>query len=339
MRLRTLALLLPICCVVVLVRAQDPHFSQFTMSPVFNNPAQSGYFEGSYRVNLNYRNQWNSITTPFLTFLGGLDMPVVRKRPGRDFWGAGLYLLRDKAGDGGYGITGASLSGAYFRSLSYKKENYLSLGLSLAPVENSIDFDRLQFPDQYDGTQYNPGIPHGEYYGREWTYYLDISMGLLWTLKEANGRDYSLGLSVFHLNQPNHSLLKDQLIPLQIRWQLQGNMSYPLNPDWILQPCFYYQRQDKHPELMVGSLIRYEKWATPITETVLYGGLSTRVNDAAIVILGLEFEDLNIGLSYDINYSRLRKASYLKGGMEIAIQYIFNKPQSLLKRDVTCPIF
>ncbi|MHC1707833.1 MAG: PorP/SprF family type IX secretion system membrane protein [Bacteroidales bacterium] len=321
------------------IQGQDPHFSQFNMAPLYLNPAQSGFFDGSCRISLNYRNQWNSITTPFRTFLGGVDLPVIRKRPGKDFFGAGLYFLRDKAGDGGYGITAAAISGAWFRSLSYKNEHYLGIGISMAPVENSIDFNKLRFPDQYDGTQYNPGITHGEYYGREWTYYFDLSLGLLWSLQQPDGKKYALGFTVFHVNQPDHSLLKNYTIPLSIRYQLQGNLTWPLENDWVLQPAFYYQNQDRHPEFIIGSMIRYEKWATPITETVLYGGIATRYKDAVILTAGFEFEDLNIGISYDINYSSLKKASYLKGGMEIGIQYIFNKPQGSLKRDVTCPIF
>jgi type IX secretion system PorP/SprF family membrane protein len=318
---------------------QDPHFSQYRMAPVYLNPAQSGFFDGTVRVCLDYRNQWNSITTPFLTFLGGVDMPIIRKVPGKDFWGAGLHFLRDKAGDGGYGITAASLSASWLHSLSYRQEHYVGLGLSFTPTENSIDFDRLKFPDQYDGTQYNPGISHGEYYGREWTYYFDLSLGALWILNQQDGKKYSLGISAFHLNRPDHSLLKSQSLPLHTRWQLQGSLSWPLENDWVVEPYAYYQNQDRHSESIIGCNLRYERWATPLTETVLYGGLATRIKDAAIINVGMEFEDLNIGLSYDINYSKLRKASYLKGGVEIAIQYIFNKPQGALQRDVTCPIF
>ncbi len=41
--------------------AQDPRFSQFFSAPQLLNPALTGVFDGEYRVNINYRNQWNSI--------------------------------------------------------------------------------------------------------------------------------------------------------------------------------------------------------------------------------------------------------------------------------------
>lgn len=323
----------------VSVIGQDPHFSQGNMAPVYTNPAQTGFFDGSYRIGLNYRNQWNAVTTPFVSYLTGIDLHLTRKRQGKNFAGAGMYIIRDKAGDGGYGITAASLSASYFHALSRKEKHYLGLGIAVSPAENSINFDKFHYPNQFDGSQYDPGINHGEQYGREWNYYVDISMGLFWSLTKADDRSYSLGFSMFHINQPDISLLKNQRNLLNIRWSLQGNTNYPIHHDWDLIPYFTFQHQSIHRELMLGGLLKYKKWSTPTLETVIFGGIATRWNDAAIFTAGIEYEYLNLGLSYDVNYSSLRKASYLRGGFELSLQYIFNKPQGILKREVTCPIF
>jgi hypothetical protein len=56
------------------LQAQDIHWSQFQSSPLNLNPALSGFFDGDYRFVLNHRNQWKSVTTPYNTFSGSIDM-------------------------------------------------------------------------------------------------------------------------------------------------------------------------------------------------------------------------------------------------------------------------
>ena len=60
------------------LKAQDIHFSQFYNAPLTVNPALTGRIPGSYRVVINYRNQWpyqfdkaTSFSTPAISF----DMP------------------------------------------------------------------------------------------------------------------------------------------------------------------------------------------------------------------------------------------------------------------------
>jgi hypothetical protein len=55
--------------VVVVVAAQDSHFSQFFSSPLTLNPAFTGKFFGTYRVAGNYRNQWPTINNAFTSAL------------------------------------------------------------------------------------------------------------------------------------------------------------------------------------------------------------------------------------------------------------------------------
>jgi hypothetical protein len=57
------------------------------------------------------------------------------------------------------------------------------------------------------------------------------------------------------------------------------------------------------------------------TEDVLifYGGLLWRVNDAIIPIVKIDYNDLTFGMSYDMNLSKLKAASNIRGGFEISI--------------------
>ena len=58
---------------VLIIRAQDPNFSQFFASPLTLNPALTGKFDGSVRVAGNYRNQWPTIENAFITKTVSLD--------------------------------------------------------------------------------------------------------------------------------------------------------------------------------------------------------------------------------------------------------------------------
>ncbi len=321
------------------VMAQDPHYSQYFLSPVYTNPANTGLFSGKYRFTMNYRNQWSSVTTPYTTMSGGVDMPLTRKRNGKNYYGGGLTLMRDKAGDGGYGFIEGMVSGSYFFSLNKRYAHYLGAGLMIGAAETSVDYDRLRFPDQYNGSYYDPDLPHYELFGQGRRTYADLSAGLVWSLSLPRSESYYLGFSVFHLNKPDQSLLEGYHAPLDPRWSVQAAMTYPFSNNWDLLPSIYYDRQGKHRECIAGVMGKYDKYSTPTVATILYAGLYTRWNDAAIMVVGLEYQYVNVGISYDINYSKLRKASYFRGGLELGLQFILQKPQGQMKRDVTCPIF
>jgi Type IX secretion system membrane protein PorP/SprF len=54
---------------------------------------------------------------------------------------------------------------------------------------------------------------------------------------------------------------------------------------------------------------------------VYFGGMY-RWNDAVIPVLKLNIYNLGVGLSYDINISKLKTASQWRGGFEFTLGYI-----------------
>ena len=104
MRLRIRRALLPLLVLVAAgpITAQvDPHFSQYYVYPSWLNPALTGIFDGQYRVSGVYRSQWGSITTPFTTY-GATGEITTEKNIN-----VGVSILKQTAGDGGYGYTTA----------------------------------------------------------------------------------------------------------------------------------------------------------------------------------------------------------------------------------------
>src|SRR5678815_5007499 len=76
------ALFLSACALVLAPCAftQDLHFSQFYNSPLITNPANTGFIpDGDFRLGINYRNQWASVTAfPYKTMSAFGDMQTMQ---------------------------------------------------------------------------------------------------------------------------------------------------------------------------------------------------------------------------------------------------------------------
>src|SRR6187549_1918608 len=92
-----LLLIAALTCFVFESQGQDPHFSQFFEAPLLRNPSLAGLFAGDIRLQTVYRNQWQSVTTPYQTSSVNFEykQPIGK---GNDFITTGLQILFDKAG-------------------------------------------------------------------------------------------------------------------------------------------------------------------------------------------------------------------------------------------------
>src|ERR1700733_8268805 len=148
-------------CLCNHVKSQDMHFSQFFEAPLLRNPSLAGLFTGDIRMQMVYRDQWNSITNAYKTgsFNVEYKMPVGK---GDDFLTTGLEVLYDKAGTAGLTTTNILPALNYHKSLSGNKTTYLSFGFMGGLVQKSIDRSKITTNAQYDGTAFNPALADGE---------------------------------------------------------------------------------------------------------------------------------------------------------------------------------
>ena len=59
-------------------QAQDIHWSQFNDNPVFQNPGNTGNFNGDVRFVGNFRDQWRAVSVPYQTLsLSGEPQPAL----------------------------------------------------------------------------------------------------------------------------------------------------------------------------------------------------------------------------------------------------------------------
>ncbi|MCF8450442.1 MAG: PorP/SprF family type IX secretion system membrane protein [Taibaiella sp.] len=322
--------------------AQDIHFSQFDMAPLVVNPAFTGMFDGQARVGGIYRDQWRSVTVPYVTFGAHADMPLYVDNSG-GYLAGGIQVFNDKAGDGNFQNFSGLLSVAYHKMLG---RGDLAVGLQGGYAQKSIDLSRLYFGDEaINGTfangtsaEWNLGI------GNSVSYYL-VNAGVSYAGAPSDNFNYVIGVAANNINQPNDALLKKQTstVGLDMRITGQAGLSIRTNERFFLRPAVLYQTQSSASEIVAGNEFLYHVGNEPgftNFSTAVFMGLWYRTTDAAIISAGVEFKGVRIGLAYDYNISTLNSASNGNGGFEIAVRYIAPYPMKFAgKRVIPCTRF
>lgn len=320
------------------VWGQDIHFSQFESSPLNLSPAQTGSFDNDFRAVINHRNQWQSVTVPYLTIAAsfeGKTFAISSIKP--DFLAFGLLLNADKAGDGNFGTTQLKFSTAYHHQFKDNLIQSLAFGLNTGYNYQSIDYTKFYFGSQYNGFQYDENTYSGEVFKNNKLSYWDFSTGLQIT-GELDTIGFTFGIVYNHLNRPQQSFndISDSKLDGKFNTYLFGN--WKLNTNNYFLPSIVYYRQGVLNETDIGGIFKHH--TQQLSFPNIYFGGWIRWKDAAIIKAGFDYRNITFGLSYDINFSKLYVASHGNGGYEISIIYQFDRT---IKSDVPylhhCPVF
>lgn len=91
-----------LCCLFSLMSAvlcaQDIHWSQFEYAPLQLHPAQTGLFNGNYRVAANYRSQWFDVPVAYRTVAVSFDAHLLPFQLENDVWGLGVSFFSRSGG-------------------------------------------------------------------------------------------------------------------------------------------------------------------------------------------------------------------------------------------------
>ena len=313
-------------------KAQDIHFSQYYNSPLQLNPAHAGGF-GKIQAILNYKDQWKSVAgVPFRTYGGSVDCSITRKKWKKSYMGVGVFFFSDKAGDGSMGTTEGSLSVASFKKLD--KRNSLSGGLQFGFAQRSVNFSAFTWDNQYDGMNYNSSTPAAENFGASKFLIMDVGLGAVWNFDKDeqyttanNAFKAKAGLAVFHLNRPRYTFLGNGNERQFMKFVFHSSTAIGIkNTRGTIIPSFIVFKQGPQKEITFGGVYKYllkrdSKITGYIKSSYLYFGAHYRWRDAIIASMHFDVGNLGFGFSYDINTSKLRTASTLKGGFEISVRF------------------
>lgn len=333
------------CCIVVFYIqllcvfeqesiAQEFHFSQFQSSPATLNPALTGAFDGNFRLSGIQRSQWASITVPFQTIGFAGDMRNLLNISGA---GAGLSVYTSKAGDSGFGITMMSLALAYSKKIMGDSTLSISLGMQAGAFQQKINYANLQFDNQYNGYRYDGALSTGENFSRNNTISPVLSAGF--TLNYVNNERKKLvgGASMYNITGADQSFIQTGAVRQASRMNLHLSGTLKISDKIDLQPALLVAKQGTFREIITGSALKYIFSESIYNYIAMSGGAWTRVQDAGFITIGLEYNSLSAGVSYDVNYSSLRTASRARGGFEFSVTYILRKiPVPVVKHKV-CP--
>ena len=308
--------------------SQDPVFSQFYATPLQLNPAFAGTTVAP-RITLNHRSQWIQIEGGFRTYAATYEQSIENLNSG-----FGLILLTDNAMNGVYRTNQFSV--VYGYRLKFNDHLFIKFGTEVGMIQNSLDWDRLQFGDQIDPRdgfvdRFGNSFETGEIRPAELSKaMLDISAGLL-----VYGNNFYGGISLKHLNQPDESFLEINQnltagLPLrlslqagmEISWLKGNNQKYPS----FISPNVLYVQQAGIGQINVGAYA---------ATGMVFGGLWYRQTfsnvDAAIALIGMRYSSLKMGYSFDFTLSKLA-AGNPGGTHEISLTLNLDESQRVKQR-------
>jgi type IX secretion system PorP/SprF family membrane protein len=307
-------------------KAQDHMYSQFFNSPLYLNPALNGQFEGDFRMNLIYRNQWASLPGTLSYITASLDYNVPQ-------FGGGLGLMVTRSSEGSAYLIKNSASGLYSYSVG-SDDFVLSFGLQGGVTNRTIDWSKLIFSDQIDQ---NIGIIPGQTSSAEMPafnnkYYFDSGAGVSLTLNRL-----LIGGALQHINRPNESFTGSKVI-LPMRSVMHVSYRLPLdsygNEDdedgsYIIPSVVVYN-QAKVTSINAG--LQYKKRS--INAGLWYRSSGSTGQEAFVVSLIFDLfinreggEKLRFGISHDANQSKTNYTNST-GSTEGSLGYETTLPKS-----------
>ncbi|TAH40322.1 MAG: type IX secretion system membrane protein PorP/SprF [Bacteroidetes bacterium] len=309
--------------------AQDAHFSQFNTTPLQINPAQTGVFDGTFRLSNNYRTQWSGLGKGYSTIHVAADAPLGKGKLGTNFFGVGLLIYQDKAGSAGFSNTVIEASASYVAAMDNDANHYFAIGFQAGLNQMGLDLSKTTWDSQWNGDAFDPTLPSQDLVQLEQFTYLDFNGGVLYYYVPDGINSISLGASIAHIGSPNVSFYARQETPLRSKISVHGSSEISLtseNITWI-NPRFLVSLQGKQKEIIVGALVKnkiqikseYTKYKK---EAFFSLGALYRVQDALILATRFDYYKFGLGISYDINTSGLRKLTGSASAWEFNLSFI-----------------
>ena len=292
--------------------AQDPNFSQFFSSPLNINPAPTANINADWRAIANFRDQWIGPASPYATGTISYDSKVLQKKiPNVEYdgniLGLGGMLMYDKAMAGVVKSTYASMDISYKVKLSSGPVKHMfGAGFGAIYGYRRIDFNGIDFEEQFTGYGFNTNLPTGESSLSEMKPYFSVSTGLIYSITSQNS-NLDIGVAAFHINKPKQTFLQDEKQYLPIRKVAHANFETFLSESVVLSIDGIYQSQSTAKYYSVGGALGYYLPQNP--DFLLNAGMWYWSANALVPYIGLAYKDYQFGFSYDVTMSKLKQAT------------------------------
>ena len=285
--MRRLFAVLAIFSITFAVAQQDPQYSQYMFNKLAFNPAVAGSND-AICLGLLYRSQWVDFEGAPTTGVFNVDAPI-----GQTF-AIGASVMFDEIG---FDQTlEAKLALAARPRIGSGR---LGIGVSLGFMQKTLDGD-WRFNDPND-----PLIPLNS---ESASVFPDIGAGLYYYTNKL-----FIGASASHLSEAE--IEYDNITSTTARhyFGLIG-YTFDLSPSWGLAPSVLVKSDEAETQVDIN--------ARAIYNNRFWGGVSYRLEDAIVAMIGFNISDFRLGYSYDFTTSEIN--DYSNGTHEITLGYCFN---------------
>lgn len=277
------------------VRAQDDvQLSQYFLGMGYYNPAYAGT-TGDLNMLGFFRQQWIGMPQAGTSFFVIADMPLTF---GKTNHGIGLVVNTESIGL--YQNTKVAFQYAYKQKLF---GGTLSVGLQGGIFNKTFDGTKVYIPESDYHQQEDEAIPRTSIQAMT----LDVNAGVYYTHKH-----FYVGFGATHLTSPEMQFEENAYTYLSTGLNLTGGYNIQFNnPLYELQPSVFLKTDMQTFQADITARMVYNK--------MFNGGLSWRVNESVVVLLGATFGRLQVGYAYDFPTTAILKAS--TGSHEVVVRY------------------
>jgi type IX secretion system PorP/SprF family membrane protein len=275
---------------------QDPQFTQYMFNTLYYNPAYAGV-EGITKLTAIHRSQWLGYQPTYggggapTTQIISVSSPIFKLNSG-----FGGYIVNDKLGP--QNNLEAQASYAYHLGI---KESKLSIGVRLGIYSQTINFDLYNPTDKND--------PLLQAAGKESQIRPDLAVGVFFRQEK-----YYAGISFDHLIKSQFDFGLNQRNALDPHLYFTGGYFYDVNFDLRFQFTGLVKTDLTKTSFDLGGLAYFKD--------TMWGGLSFRQSEAAILLLGYSFlKDKSLKLGYALDYVIKDQAAKQPTSHEFMLSY------------------
>lgn len=295
------------------------------LDPMLFNPAYSGFFDGTGRFGVVYRNQWATVSKPFQTLSATAEFSLMRSNRTMNGLSAGVCISTDHEGTLSYGSTSAVLVMSYFQSLDRNGNNILSAAVEAGGGQIGFSTEGIEMDDP------------SEQFGRTRASYPTLGAGVAWFWQVNDVLYTKAGVAMRNINEPDISYLGVSDVRLARRLTAYARAEWRAVPQWGVLPVLGLQQQGNFRELVYGCDARWYLRESQRDYLAFSAGLLGRLGDAMAVNMAVLWRDWIFAFSYDANLSKLAAASHTIGAFELGVVYMIRKKDHRTSA-LPCPI-
>jgi len=308
------------------VQAQEPYFSQVYSLSQFLSPASVGDGLFQNRIQSNIRSQSLMGNNFAKTVFVGWDTHVDNFLEGsNNYIGIGVNLISDQVMGGALQVNHVSFNIANHIFLDEDLTKNLSIGLGGTFSQANLQFDKLNFNDQFsDGEfNYNTSSVSLQYLNQKANNIL-ANTGVKYTIRTSR-KILEIGGSAFFYIKPELSTIIANKEQAKIKTYIFSNYEKEFLNKRSIALHASFNTRNNISEALIGGYVGLPFGSYYLNSNKLYLGCFYRLNNAIIPSASILVNNYKLGVSYDMYNSELSKAQLRPAAFEITLSTIIGK--------------